>query len=306
MKTIVNLIFAFVLCATCQAQEEKLELNLLKGETYHQNMVSNSLITQVINMQKIDLNIIISGKMSFKVIDMQDSVYDMEVSYESLTMKMNMPNGVFEFSSEKKDDNDIFSSTLGAITNKPFFVKMTKAGKVIEVKNIDSLFSNGLVRFPQLTEAQKQQVLNQVTQAYGEKAFKGNLEMITAIFPDSKVSIGDKWIIKTPLEAGMSANMETSYELKEINDSYCLIKGDSKITTADKDAYIQSNGMALKYDLTGTMSSDIKISRNTGWMSDAKTSQIITGNSQIKDNPSFPGGMIIPMTMKNELVITDK
>jgi hypothetical protein len=64
--------------------------------------------------------------------------------------------------------------------------------------------------------------------------------------------------------------------------------------------------MPLKFDLTGTMSSDIKISRNTGWISEAKISQVITEKSQIKDNPNFSDGLIIPMTMKNEMIITDK
>jgi hypothetical protein len=306
MKKILTLIFAIVLCATCQAQEEKLGLNLSKGEIYYHNLISNASITQIVNMRQINMNTTINGKMAFKVIDVQNSIFDMEVRYESLSMKMSLPNGTFEFSSDKNDEGDIFSSVLGAMKNKPFLVKMTKAGKVTEVKNIEALFSNAFVKLPQLTEAQKQQVLTQVAQAYGEKAFKGNLEMVTAIFPDSKVTTGDKWVIKTQLESGMSANMETSYELKEINDSYCLIKGDSKINTADKDAIIQSNGMPLKFDLTGTMSSDIKISRNTGWISESKISQVITGNSQIKDNPNLPGGLIIPMTIKNEMIITDK
>jgi hypothetical protein len=306
MKKIINLFFMFVLCATCQAQEEKLELNLSKGEIYYQNCTSDSTTAQNIKGEYSFMNTIINAKISFKVIDIQDSIYEMEVRYESLSMKMGLPNSVVEFSSEKNDDKDIFSSILGAMKNKPFLVKMSKAGRVDEVKNIESLFSNLFDKFPQLTIDQKQQLQKQMIQAYGEKAFKGNLEMVTAIFPDSKVSKGDGWVIKTQLESGMSANLETNYELEEINDQYWLIKGDSKISTADKDAYIQANGMPLKYDLTGTMSSDIKITKKSGWIMEAKISQAITGNARIKDNSKVSGGTIIPMKIKNDMTITDK
>ena len=76
--------------------------------------------------------------------------------------------------------------------------------------------------------------------------------------------------------------------------------------TADKDAYIQSNGMPLKYDMSGTMSSEIKINRKNGWVIESKINQIIKGTAQIKDNPQMPGGMTIPMTLSNEMTITEK
>jgi len=183
---------------------------------------------------------------------------------------------------------------------------MTKTGKVNEVKNIEAVFSNMFDKFPQLSDAQKLQIQGQIGQAYGEKAFKGNIEMCSAIFSDSAVSKGDKWTIHTQLEAGMSAKIETVYELKEITDNYYQIFGNSKMETADKDAYLESNGMPLKVDLIGTMTSDIKIDKKTGWTIYAIINQSIEGTTYIKDNPQTPGGMTIPMTMINEMTITEK
>lgn len=305
MKKILNLVLALILLTSCQAQKQKLELNLTKGETYSQNLVSNSSISQNFNGQQMIINMTIIGKTTMKVIDIQDLVYSMEVKYESLSMKMSLPNGVMEFSSEKNDENDIFSTLLGEMKGKIFLIKMTKTGKINEVKNIESLFLNMFNKFSQLSDAQKQQIQGQLMQAYGEKAFKGNFEMITSIFPDSPVSTGDKWTMKTKLESGMSGNLETTFELKEVNDLYFLISGDSKIETADKDAYIQSNGMPLRYDLTGTMISNLKINRKSGWIMDAKISQSIKGNAYVKDNPQMPGGMTIPMTISNDMTITE-
>jgi hypothetical protein len=64
--------------------------------------------------------------------------------------------------------------------------------------------------------------------------------------------------------------------------------------------------MPLKYDLTGAMTSDIKIDKKTGWTINAMINQSIKGTAYIKDNPQIPGGMTIPMTMNNEMTITEK
>ena len=306
MKKILYFVFALVILTSCQTQKVKLELNLTKGEVYFQKMTSNVSILQTINGQQVNMNMSISGNMSYKVIDIQNSIYQMEIKYESLSMKMNLPNGVMEFNSEKNDEKDVFSTILGYMKNKPFIAKMTKTGKVIEVKNVELLFLGMFDKFPQLNDAQKQQIQSQVMQTYGDKALKGNLEMSSAIFSDSPVSKGDKWKIKTKLESGMEADMESTYELKETNDVFSLISGTSKIETANKDAYIQSNGMPLKYNMSGTMSSEIKVNRKSGWVIESKINQIIKGTAEVKDNPKIPGGMIIPMTMSNEMTITEK
>lgn len=64
--------------------------------------------------------------------------------------------------------------------------------------------------------------------------------------------------------------------------------------------------MPLKYDMSGTMISEIKVNRKSGWVIESKINQTLKGTSQIKDNPKMPGGITIPMTMINEMTITDK
>ena len=143
-------------------------------------------------------------------------------------------------------------------------------------------------------------------QAYGEKAFKGNIEMVTAIFPATAVVKGDKWTLNTKLEAGMSADLETQYQLADVQESYYLIHGDSKLSTLDKDAYMQTNGMSFRLDLTGTMTSDLKINKKNGWIMEAKITQNLKGETHFKESEQFPEGLKIPMTMTSDMTITEK
>ena len=306
MKSILSLITAIVFCTVGQAQRVKPGLNLTMGEVYTQKTVSDIDINETINGQPFIMKMSVDGTMTYKVIAVENSTYDLEVEYKNLTMTMQLPNGTVEFSSEKDDESDIFSTILGSLKDKPFRVKMTDKGKITEVTNIDSLFAHMFDEFPQLSADQRQQVQDQVKKAYGEKAFKGNIEMTTAIFPDGKVSEGDHWTIKTKLEAGMAAKMVSDYELKEINDSTYNILGNSTIETADKDAYIETNGMPMRYDLSGTMTSDIIVDRKSGWIITATINQSLKGSAFIKDNPKIPGGMEIPMTMTNAMTMSDK
>jgi hypothetical protein len=305
MKRILFYSLAALILTSCHSKKEKLELNLTKGHIYNQKMVANMSIMETLNGQQMNMMMTIAGKMTFKVLDIQNSVYDMEVLYKSLSMKMSTPNGLMEFNSEKQDEKDIFSSIMKCLIDKPILIKMTKTGKIKEVKNTKSVFASMFEKFPQLSEAQKQQILDQISKAYGDKALKGNLEMCSAIFPDSMVAKGDLWKVKTRLESSMEADIESTYKLTETNDSYCHISGVSKFDTAEKGAFANINGMQMKYDLKGTMSSEIRIDRKSGWTEEGKITQTMKGTAYVKDSSQMSGGMTIPMTITNEMTIIE-
>ncbi|HNP19952.1 MAG TPA: DUF6263 family protein [Fulvivirga sp.] len=289
----------------CQAQKSELILRLEKDVEYIQSTNSESTIIQEINGQKMNIVMTINGTMSYLVKAINDDSFDMDVAYKSLSMSMQLPQGKMEFSSEKKDEGDIFSLILSEMKNKEFQVKMTKYGKITEIRNIEKLFESAFSILPEIPEAQLSQIKTQLLKAYGKEAYKGNIEMITAIYPNKKVAKGDEWVINTKLESGMSANMTTTYKFLDSTKEHYLIVGESKIETADKDAYIESNGMPMKFDLTGFMTSNIKIDKTSGWIVVAKIDQDIQGDTYIKENPQMPNGMKIPMIMKSKMVFTN-
>lgn len=306
MKKLICLVIAFVIIVDADAQKIKLCFNLTKGETYSHNMVSTSTISQEINGQSLTIDMNMSCNINYTVSDIIDSVYVLSVQYESMSIKMKMPKGTMEFNSENKDVNDAFSTVLGAMKHQKFNLKMTKTGKINEVSKLDSLFVNVLDKLPEMTAARKQQLQAQFMKAFGEKAFKGNFEMVTLIYTDKQIEKGSKWITSTQLESGVFAKMITTYELADITDSYAEIKGNSTIGTTDKDAFMETNGMQMRYDMKGNMITDIKVDLKTGWVIASKTNQNIDGINEIKDSPKMPGGMKIPMTVVSEITVSNK
>ncbi|WP_420577380.1 DUF6263 family protein [Ekhidna sp.] len=293
---------ATILILSTNLKKTDLGLNLNVGETYSQSYISKNTITQTINGMEQVIKMEITGGMDFKVNENLGDSYSMNASYSSLIMKMNSQMGEMVFSSEN-GGADIFSTILKNMVGKEFQIDMARNGTISNIENLDNLFNKAFDSFPDIPAAQKEQALVQLRQAYGEKAFKGNIEMITAIFPNKEVSVGESWNNSVKLESGMSGYMNNTFTLTDINSDAIFIKGTSQISTENKDAYIQVNGMPTRYNLTGKMSTSYKLDPQSNWIAEGKIEQEISGNVQIKDNPNLPGGMLIPMVITNDMTI---
>ncbi len=303
MKKIITLLFLLVFTTFAYAQAYELSLNLKKGEKYDQLVSSQMQISQKISGQEIDINLAVDGLMSYRVLSEDKSAYTMEVIYKSMGMKMIMPQMTMDFNSTDEGKEDQFSKMLRAITNQPFEVKMAKNGKVLEVNNLEEIFNSSLSQFENMSAAQMDQMKSQLSQSYGTDAFKGNIEMVTAIFPDKKVEIGESWKSNTQLKSGFKAGINTTYTLQEKNEGYYLITGDAEIATEDTEELTQMNGMSMKFDLDGKMISNIKVDSETGWIIESVIRQNIGGDAFISDPTGSRNDMVSKMKMNGEFKI---
>ena len=306
MKYIYGLLLLCITASSSIAQKVKPQLNLKKGNTYYMISSASSAIVQTLNSEENSLTLVFTLKMAFKVIDIKDTVYNMEVSYQSIDMKIQTGGKSIEMNSLKPDSLDIPSSFAAAMMNQTFNISLTKKGKIQSVDNIEKIINGVFEKFPKIDQEKRDQLKKQFQQSFGADAFKGSLEMGTAIFPPGAVSKDDKWTVHTSTAAPTKADVQTVYQLTDITPEFYLIHGDGTLAT-DKDAKPgEINGMPMKYDLNGSLLTDVKIDRNTGWISEVKSKQVMKGSIEIQDNPKLPGGMTIPMTFNTDIVTTDK
>lgn len=302
MKIFLSFFLSIFICFSCQSQTQKIELKLIKGQSYTQKTVANTVIKQKLNDQEVNVNLAIIGKMKYLVTDYASGIYSIDVSYENLSMKMVHPGGTIFFDSEKNDTTDMMSSILGQMKNKPFQVKMTKTGKVTEVKNVEAVYKGMFERFPQLTVEQREEMRSKIMQSYGDKALKGNMEMLSAVFPDRAVAKGDTWKVQTQLEGVMNATLDGTYKLDEITPTEFVISGTSLFATTNTGTSL----VPFKYDMTGTTNSVLRIDKKTGWLIEGKINQNVKGAMSVKSSEKMPEGMTIPMEMIMDMVFTDK
>jgi len=304
MKKLLTL--ALILSATLfvQAQKYELALNLEVGKEYTQKSNAKMTITQNFNGMPIEIGMNVKGDYTFKIMGAENNQYNMEVKYTVVEMEMESAQGKSSFSSKTPSEQDIMSTMLSRMIDKPFTMIMSQSGKVIEIKGIDNLFGS-LFEGYDLTEQQKEQILAQLKQSYGAKAIKGSFEQITAIYPEQKVKLGKTWSTETSIEAGMSVNLTTNFVLKAANTDYFLIHGEGNLASNPDAPYIKQNGMDMKILVDGQLTSEIKIDRKTGWIIDATIVQNLSGNTELKASEQMPDGMSIPMTIKSKSVITN-
>ncbi|RKE03479.1 DUF6263 family protein [Marinifilum flexuosum] len=304
MKKLLTL--ALILSATLfvQAQKYELALNLEVGKEYTQKSNAKMTITQNFNGMPIEIGMNVKGDYTFKIMGAENNQYNMEVKYTVVEMEMESAQGKSSFSSKTPSEQDIMSTMLSRMIDKPFTMIMSQSGKVIEIKGIDNLFGS-LFEGYDLTEQQKEQILAQLKQSYGAKAIKGSFEQITAIYPEQKVKLGKTWSTETSIEAGMSVNLTTNFVLKAANTDYFLIHGEGNLASNPNAPYIKQNGMDMKILVDGQLTSEIKIDRKTGWIIDATIVQNLSGNTELKASEQMPDGMSIPMTIKSKSVITN-
>jgi hypothetical protein len=289
------------------AQRVKLGLHLKEDSTYTQTSEAKSFVEEMVQGRSIKLDVDIKEKTSFLVKQINGDVYNLEVRYKSLELDMSVPQGSMRYSSEKKDSTDIMSMFLRQMVEKPFYVKMRTSGKVDKVLGVDKLWKDILKSYPQMTDAQKSQIGTQMSQSFGGDAVKGNFEMLTAIYPDKPVARGEKWTISGKLKLPIILLTEwTTFEYEGSTASTYLIHGNSKMQTGDKNALVQSNGVKLRCDLSGTRVSDLEIDKKSGWIVSGHLTTSLQGLALIPDSPQNSGGMKIPIFTKNEILVSNK
>lgn len=304
MKNLLCLTLLTILFSSCSEKHE-ITLNLEMGKDYSQETNLNAIINQSINGQDIEIEMIMNGNMNYHVKSVNTDDFDLEVSYTKLEMQMKMPTMNVAYSSETPDKEDQFSLILSQMVGKSFGVKMSKTGKVISVDNIDDLFSSVFNAFPDLDLATREQMKSQLLDSYGDKAFKGNIEMVSAIFPGKPVSQGDSWEIETLIESTMKAGVVSTYTLKEINEDHYIISGSSVISSLE-DGSMETQGVQMKFNIGGDMTSKLKVDKSTGWILDGDVSQTIEGNVKIEAGPNNPEEIEYPISMINTMKVEGK
>jgi len=308
MRKILTLVIVTTLSTIICAQKYKLELNLKMGAVYTQNVFSKTTMTQTSNGKTQNTDMSSTGKIIYKVVGVEDSIFDLETRYESLSInfKVNSENSFLTISSENKDKDDVLSRALNKITNKPFKLKLSKKGKVVDMQNIESFFSTMLDELNLEKDFKNQQIMDQINKSFGNNTLKTNLENNFAILPILPVSIGDKWTSTSNFNSGLSGRAETTYELQGIVDNCYIINGILKISTENKDEYKDLNGMQVKSDVSGQCISTTKVDKKSGWIKEQSINYDLKSKVKIKETPQLPEGMTMDMKMSMEMVIKDK
>lgn len=294
MKNLIPFLILSLTLLSCGSKSD-LKLDLTVGETYYQEMEVNMNMVQTAMGQKMDIVMNIKGKLSFLVLSKEAGNFELKVRYNELSMFMDMPQGSMTYNSKKKDQDDIFSQVMAAITQESFQMTLNTKGEVIKVNGMNEIWDKAIAQFDFIPESAKEQIKAQLKDSYGENSLKDNMEMATAIFPNMPVAIGDTWkkVIQTNGKRATTIHME--YELVGMDAEYYEIEGKGDMKSAMDYEPLAENGIKTTVSLDGATVTHLKINRKTGWIMDSDATQEISGTSTVsmQDNE-----MTIPFEAK--------
>ncbi len=291
------------------AQKFKLALNLQKDSTYYLNSSSSLTIIQDIPGQKQTIEMIMGGRIAHKVTAIKDSVYDMEVKYASLSVSMKVGAMHVNMNSAGGGGNSLLDKLMASVINVPFYMSITRTGKVLSVTGMEKLYENMTANVPEATDAQKAQFKTQMAQSFGEKSLKGAFQDAFAMFPVKKVGLNDTWTASTVLESsGMAAKVNTTYALNAATNDAYVIHGDATVGGISANpGYRSANGIEMRFiDIKGKSTTDLKLDKNTCWLIEVKITKTIDGIADIKDSPKIPGGIKFPMSIIGDVTTSGK
>ena len=304
MKNTGLLFILILVMSFSNGQKHTLELKLVTNNTYNNVLNAKSFIHQKIDDKDVSYELTTKGKLSFKVLEQTDSLYNLEVKYGSISFEIKGEQINFQSDSQDTSSVNPFSTLLAKLIGQPFNVFMYKTGAIKEVKGTESLFANAFKGI-NIPEDQKEQMLKQLSKNFGGEAVKNNIEIATNIFPERQVAVQDKWTKSTFLSQLVPGTIQTIFQLTGVSDKEYIINGKAEVKATDPGKYVTMNGMDYNYQLSGTFVSEIKVDKESGWIKELKTEQTIGGKVFIKENSQIPGGMIIPMDFKTIYIITD-
>lgn len=298
-KAILTLAAVCIAAAVC-AQGEILKLDLKPGDVFNQRLETTSNITQTMQGQLIEISNLIQGELRYAVTGIEEGNFVMDVCYTKLSMSMSSPaNPMMNMSgsSETPDADDMFSPMLAIMTGKTFQMTMKPSGAIAKIEGLEKMYEGfaDLETFKSLPPEVYEQIVGQVKKSYGG-SFKRNMEMGTAMFPEEPVSPGDSWDMDFFLDDEISMNMRTNYTLVEKTADRIVIRAETTVDTGD--SAIEMNGMSIKYNLGGTMSSEMKLDPASLWTVASESRMGIEGSLSVS-HPQM--SMEVPMKFESTI-----
>jgi len=279
------------------AQKTQLRLNLQKDSTYYITCDIKMGIDQFIKGAHHTAKTTIKTTTAHKIVSINDSLYNIEVTYKNMSITFSTGDHEMEFSSEN-DTSNIFSKFLRLILNKPFNMVMNKKGNIIEIKGLDKIFTDQLDDLS-LPEQQKEQMAAQVKQSFGDDNLKNNLQAAFIIYPEQPVGVKDSWTNQTHYEIAIaSTKTRNTYTLNSITTNNYEISAKAIIST-DKATNFARSGTVYgrTFGIHGTYQYTIKINKATGWINEVQTVKHLEGTSELKHNLTDANSLVFPITI---------
>jgi hypothetical protein len=271
MKYLITIVFLYTGMAYGQYT---LGLNLVKGNTYIQNINASVTINTEMNGQKVTITSTMNGQSRSSLIRASADEYELESSFDSLHVAWQSPMGWMEFG----------SGAQNPMAHKHIDITLLKNGAIKNIHNPDTAGLAGILKFfPAADQLRKMLMMSgHMKHSFNAKELREKMQMLTAVYPDKPVKLNEEWGSTIKLDSESNGEIRTRYTLVNVSAGIATIKGNHSLKAAGTKK--QGGRFSATYDINGTSESTFKTDIKTGWIVDADIRHHLTGFIQCKDS----------------------
>ena len=261
------IILSITLNASAQDQGRlDLNLNLEAKSSYLCVMELNQNVAQTTGGHDQTLRQELLMSWRYDVIETNDNGdIDLKLTYTRIKVKQDFGFQSSEYDSESPPDYiEPSMRGYGAVVGSELGVKMSKKGRIIELRGVDSLLDKMIedLNLPDLPA--KNEMIASMRSQFGEDAVRQALEQITGFYPESPVNTGDKWTSEKLVSTGFPMKVVDNFTLRSRKDGVAGIDVSSEITSSPDSDGVQMGPVRIFYDIAGSHNGSIEVDESTG------------------------------------------
>lgn len=263
MKTFFSSLFFILLSVSLMAQTPvALKLNLEKGKTYTIKSTAKQTMQQGVAGQSMVINVAMSRLTHFKMLGQENDVLELEIKFDTVTMKMSAAMYSKETNSSQpgKDPADRLMYKMGLY---PLKAKFSTAGKFVAFSNIDEYKSNVMLVIDSLPDSKKDEAKKQAEMLLKESALKSIVEPFFSHLTDKTLKLNDTWESSYVTTSNdLSFLVFNTYVLKGFENGKAVLSGTSEMES------MASGNPLIKMDqpVKGTSTFESSVDLSTGMM----------------------------------------
>ncbi len=283
----------------------KLNFKLSRDKTYFMKVNIQQQMDQTIEGQKQSLKQKMGVGYAFKILDNKaDTLYTIEVIFNSIYQEVEGPTGKVSYDSKKKDNVESpFSMIFSKIIGKKLRADLKSNGEITSVRGEKELVDAVLKAMNVTNESIKEELSKSIRQQFGANSIKDMLEHSWAYLGNENRKVGDNWKQNHSISGGLPITVFNTWTLNEINNENIILGLKSSLKTNEKNPYAEAGIMKVKYDLSGSQEGIYKLDRNSCWLIKGEINQKISGKVILEKNQNNPEEKTWPLSVVSKYII---
>jgi len=280
----------------------RLELKLEKGKTYYERSVIEQRMTQEMMGQEQVTDSVIGIGEKLDVLDV-DNEGNMQVRYTYIWSRFKQTNPMMttDYDSAKRMATPAGAEAFAALLGLSYTMRLSPKGEVLDIKGVEELAEAVQEKAP---GADPSAAGNPIAALLDAETLKGVTENTLAVYPDKPVEPGDSWARTRRTKQGVTMITDHKWALEKLEGGVATISSTSSLKTDPNGAPMQTQGIALKFDLSGTQDATIQMQEATGLMRMSRGHQELKGQIKVGGTPEGPFDMMaIPLAIETKFTV---